>query len=147
MATAINNKLSLLPSDASRVGRGASDKTKMNAQLIFDKSKKFHIDGQEKNGTLFARVKAVRVDEYVIVDKTYTLDEWLEEPKGSWRKPSNDIETERVQDDYDANLKAIQQAEWFFSVCESYMEKTLTPMFLEQQEGETLEINAAAGAQ
>ena len=119
----------------------------MDAQIIFDKSKKFHIDGQEKNGILFARVKAVRVDEYVIVDKTYSLDEWLTEPERSWRKPLENIDAYRVTDEYESVSKAVEVAEYFFSSCNAYTETDLTPLFLQQQESETLAVSEAARAQ
>ena len=119
----------------------------MNAQIIFYKVKKFAIDGNSKNGYLYAAVKAIRVDAYVIVDKTYSLDDWLQEPERSWRKPYETTQVERVSDDYDAAHRAVELAEQFLYACEQYTEQDLTPLFLQQQERETLAINEAAGAQ
>ena len=109
----------------------------MNAQLIFEKEQKFSIDDNPKNGCLIAHVKAVRADNYVVVDKTYSLDDWLTEPERSWRKPPQDIDTERVADDYAAAVFAVGRADFWFDVCKSYTDKDLTPLFLESLEKET----------
>lgn len=110
----------------------------MDAKLIFEHRRVFAIDDERKNGALYAYVKAILVDDdYLVVDKTYSLDDWLREPEPGWQKPIAGVTAERVGSNYKTCARAVEIAGDWFNACSYYAENSVTLLFLEQAEKDT----------